>query len=192
MLELHGLRRCPFFWRTRIAAHEKGVPFEWIAFDAQTPDPRSAAHNPEKKSPLMFHDGFSLAESSAIALYIDECFEGPALQPKDVKERAHMRATAMALGGIKIHGKAELTDEARAKAEAGLRLMNAELERHEWLGGASPGIADFELWPWFPLLAAKGVLSTQLLSSVPRVAKYQERVLKRPSFSETAADRGPA
>lgn len=36
-IELHGRSKCPFAWRTRIAAFEKGVPFEWIPFDVPAP-----------------------------------------------------------------------------------------------------------------------------------------------------------
>ena len=71
-IELHGKVACPYAWRTRLAAFEKGVSFDYIAFDAPTPDPRAAQHNPEQRSPLLVHGEFRLTESGVIAQYIEE------------------------------------------------------------------------------------------------------------------------
>ena len=40
-------------------------------------------HHPFGRIPAFEHDGFRLYETGAIARYVDEAFEGPALQPKD-------------------------------------------------------------------------------------------------------------
>src|SRR5205807_7686116 len=72
VIEIHGKRECPFAWRVRICAREKGLPFEWIPFDGPDPDPRAVRHKPEKKSPKRWEDGFELLESSVILRYLDE------------------------------------------------------------------------------------------------------------------------
>ena len=74
MREIHGKQDCPFAWRVRIVAREKGLPFEWIPFDVPRPDPRAEKNNPERKSPKLVEDGFQLTESLVIAEYLDEAY----------------------------------------------------------------------------------------------------------------------
>jgi len=66
MLEIHGKQECPFAWRVRLTAREKGIAFEWIPHDARSPDPRASQHNPQQRSPLLWDEGFPLVESLVI------------------------------------------------------------------------------------------------------------------------------
>ncbi len=45
---------------------------------------------PFGKIPLFEHNGFCLYETGAITCYVDEAFEGPALQPQEPVNRARM------------------------------------------------------------------------------------------------------
>ncbi|TIU03422.1 MAG: glutathione S-transferase family protein, partial [Mesorhizobium sp.] len=45
---------------------------------------------PFGRIPAFEHDGFRLYETSAIARYVDEAFDGPALQPQEARSRATM------------------------------------------------------------------------------------------------------
>jgi len=182
-IEIHGYKLCPFAWRTRLAAHEKGVSFEWFPADIPEPDPRSKEHNPNKRSPLLRHGDFTVTDSAVIAQYIDEAFEGPPLQPQGAKERALMRLTLLDLGGIVFDGRKDLDDEARARTGAALAKLEAKLsDDAPWLGGAEPTRVDLEIWPFLANLAQKGGLGVDQL---PRVARYWERVQARPSYCET-------
>ena len=91
MLEIHGKRECPFAWRVRLVAREKGAPFEWVPYDMTSPDARARQHNPERRSPLLWDAGFTLSESMVIAEYIDETCPGRALLPTDPRQRARAR-----------------------------------------------------------------------------------------------------
>lgn len=46
--------------------------------------------NPTGKVPAFKHGDFTLYETLAITNYIDDAFDGPALQPSDAKQRAIM------------------------------------------------------------------------------------------------------
>ena len=46
--------------------------------------------HPFAKVPAFEHDGFEFYEVTAIERYIDEAFDGPALQPESARERARM------------------------------------------------------------------------------------------------------
>lgn len=76
----------------RLALEEKGVDYELqeINFLAAPMPPEQIARQPFAKVPAFEHDGLELYESAAISQYVDEAFEGPALQPSDVRERARM------------------------------------------------------------------------------------------------------
>lgn len=77
----------------RVILEEKGVAYERIVVDPA--EQRSDAHlsrvHPFGKVPALYHEDFHLYETAAIARYVDEAFDGPALQPDDVKARATMQ-----------------------------------------------------------------------------------------------------
>jgi glutathione S-transferase len=91
-LILHGPAFSTYVRTVRLALAEKGVDYDLQEIDflsAPMPAEQLARH-PFGKVPAMDHDGFGLYESLAISRYIDEAFDGPALQPGDVKGRARM------------------------------------------------------------------------------------------------------
>ena len=182
-IEIHGYQFCPFAWRTRLAAHEKGVSFEWLPADIPEPDPRSKEHNPNKRSPLMRHGDFTVTDSAVIIQYIDEAFDGPPLQPEGAKPRAQMRLNMIELGGIMFDGRKDLDDDARARTSAALATLEAKLsDDAPWLGGEAPTRADLEIWPFLANLQLRNGLNTEKL---PRVSRYWDRVQARDSFRET-------
>ncbi|MDF7776462.1 glutathione S-transferase family protein [Sphingomonas sp. AOB5] len=80
--------------KVRLSLYEKGVAFESRLLDLQKfeqHDPAYLAINPNGVVPALVHDGRSVIESSIIAEYVDEAFEGPTLSPADPVARARMR-----------------------------------------------------------------------------------------------------
>ncbi|WP_066453058.1 glutathione transferase [Castellaniella caeni] len=84
----------PYAMSAYVALAEKGVDVELIKVDLD----HGAQHRPDYlglsmtgKVPTLVHDGFALSESSAIAEYIDDTFQGTALYPKDRLQRARAR-----------------------------------------------------------------------------------------------------
>jgi len=77
----------------RLALEEKGIDYELVPVDVFAaegiPDWYFERH-PFGRIPAFEHDGFRLFESSAIARYVDEAFDGPALQPEEPRSRATM------------------------------------------------------------------------------------------------------
>jgi glutathione S-transferase len=187
-IEIHGYTLCPFAWRTRLAAHEKGVSFEWFPADVPEPDPRSKQHNPNKRSPLMRHGNFTVTDSQVIIQYIDEAFEGPPLQPEGARPRAQMRLTMIELSSIVFDERKDMDDESRARTSAALATLEAKLSDDvPWLGGTAPNRADLDIWPFLATLQRKNALDTEKL---PRVARYWERVQARASYRDTNPHQG--
>jgi len=185
-IELHGKVDCPFAWRGRLSAFEKGVSFDYIAFDAPNPDPRSARHNPDRHSPLLVHGGFQLTESSVIAQYIDEVFEGRPLVPRTAAERARMRVDSVELGKLEteIHAGEVVAPQTRARLLAGYGLLERKLaDGRDWLGGELPLLSDLLLWPH--LIGLQSRVGVPVPEGHGLVAAYLVRVLTRASVQQT-------
>ncbi len=89
---LYGPAYSTYTRSVRLALVEKGVDYNLVEVDFLTgPMPaEQVERHPFARVPAFAHDGFELYEVTAIERYIDEAFDGPALQPEAVKERARM------------------------------------------------------------------------------------------------------
>jgi glutathione S-transferase len=86
----------PYAFSAFVALTEKGVKFEAreIALDQHGQnDPRFRDASLTARVPALDDDGFWLAESSAIAEYVDERWpeDGPRIMPENVRDRARAR-----------------------------------------------------------------------------------------------------
>lgn len=91
-VELHGYQYSIYLRIVRMALAAKGVPYDRIEvnpFSESVPE-NYMKLNPFGRVPTLVHDGFVLYETTAITRYIDEAFEGPALQPEAPRSRARM------------------------------------------------------------------------------------------------------
>jgi len=80
-LQIIGIPLSNFTRIARMAAIEKGIPYEFVVAPAHSPDVK--AIHPAGKIPVMRHGDVELFESRAIAHYIDDHFPGPALTPRN-------------------------------------------------------------------------------------------------------------
>lgn len=83
----------------RLVLVQKGVTFDFHDLEPGMGGLSHLALHPFGRVPILEHDGFQLYETAAIALYIDEAFEGPSLQPASVRDRAVMHRWMSALNG---------------------------------------------------------------------------------------------
>src|SRR5688572_11694443 len=92
-VQLYGLARSVYTRMARLALEEKGVAYTLHEVEIFGPDAVPAAHwvrHPFGRIPAFEHGAFELYETGAITRYVDEAFEGPALQPRDAAERARV------------------------------------------------------------------------------------------------------
>ena len=85
-----GFPRSTYVHIVRLVLAHKGISYEFRDLE---PDMGSAVHlalHPFDRVPILRHGGFTLYETSAIATYVDEAFEGAPLQPKNIQGRARM------------------------------------------------------------------------------------------------------
>ena len=85
-LQIIGAPQSNYVWVSRIACHEKGVPYTLVPVMPHTAE--VDAIHPLGKIPVLRHGDLTLAESRAICFYIDHAFDGPPLVSRNPAEGA--------------------------------------------------------------------------------------------------------
>lgn len=90
MLKIHGV---PFSAHTRkviVAAHEKGIPFEIVPVIPLTPPAGWTETSPLGHIPAITDGDFVLADSTVICQYLDRAYPGASLYPGDARQFARV------------------------------------------------------------------------------------------------------
>src|SRR5262245_7192963 len=85
-----GFARSTYVHIVRLVLTQKDIPYTFRDLEPEMGSPSHLALHPFDRVPILQHGDFTLYESSAIATYVDEAFEGPPLQPRDARARARM------------------------------------------------------------------------------------------------------
>lgn len=154
----------------RLALHEKGIPYDLVPIDifASEGVPRTyLERQPFGKIPAFEHEDFRLYETSAITRYVDEAFDGPALQPDAPMSRARVNQLISIADGylypqlvwgmyVELVSKAargEAADTnrvaaAQARAPLYLEVLSRFLAENRWFGSDDgPMLADLYVAP---------------------------------------------
>jgi glutathione S-transferase len=200
---LYGMNYSVYVQIARLALIEKRVEYKQelvSVFQPGGPPAWYLDHHPFKRMPAFEHDGFRLYETAAITRYVDEAFDGPALQPADVRQRARM---TQIIGLLDSYGyrpmvwdvyveridrpnEGKVADEVLiasglAKSRTCLGAL-AELKADgDWLLGAKLTLADLHAAPMFAYFA-KTPEGAAMMAEFPPLAKWWERMQARPSF----------
>lgn len=89
-VDLYGMDFSVYVRIARLTLEEKGVDYRLLPlnpFADDPPDPNRDLH-PFGKMPVLIHDGARVIETQAIIRYVDEMFDGPALQSADPMARS--------------------------------------------------------------------------------------------------------
>jgi glutathione S-transferase len=84
----------PYVLTAFVVLEEKGLPYELIPLSLDRGEQRSARYGAlsvTARVPTLRHGEFALAESSAIAEYLEDVFPAPPVFPADARERARAR-----------------------------------------------------------------------------------------------------
>jgi glutathione S-transferase len=85
-----GFPRSTYVHIIRLVLTHKGVPYTFRDLEPEMGSPAHLALHPFDRVPILQHGDFTIYETNAIATYVDEAFDGPALQPKEVRVRGRM------------------------------------------------------------------------------------------------------
>lgn len=185
----------------RIVLQEKCVAYDLVPVDVFADEGIPADHlarHPFARIPAFRHDGFGLYETVAITRYVDENFDGPALQPDTPRQRARMNqiiamldnyAYAPMVWDVYVQrvevAEGDTADEARitdglAKAHVFLAALADLVGENAWLAGEQPSLADFHAAPMFDLFL-KAPEGSALLRAFPNLLAWWKRISVRPS-----------
>lgn len=206
---LYGPGYSTYTRAARLALEEKGVSYQQVEVDIFNGMPEEQrARQPFGKVPAFEHDGFRLFETCAIERYVDEAFEGPALQPADPRQRARMtqiisildsytyaptvgqlviqRLVTPLLGGTPDEAAIEAALPAIGNCMATLDDL---LGDQAFLAGDALSLADLHLAPIFAYFAATPE-SVPILGDKPGLHRWWEGVKVRDSMARTEPDLG--
>ncbi|MER8744958.1 glutathione S-transferase family protein [Mesorhizobium sp. M1004] len=184
----------------RLVLAEKGIDYDLVPVDVFAAEGTPAwyfEHHPFGRIPAFEHGGFRLFETSAIARYVDEAFDGPALQPKDARTRATMNQIIGMLDAYAYRSmvwdvaverlEKEAPDEALVanglrQAETVLRVLTALKPPGPWLLGDHLTLADLHaasIIAYFVKVAD----GQKLLAAFADIQAWWEGIAKRPSLA---------
>ena len=190
----------------RLVLTEKGVPFRFQDLEPDMGQARHLALHPFNRVPILEHDGFRIYETSAIALYADEAFDGPSLQPADLKQRAAMHRWLSALNAyfypymayhlgherivypnLGIAPDEKVVAAALPKIATCLEVMDAELEANgDYLVAGRLSLADLFLLPSLTTLS-RTPEGQEMLAGKLRIREWWGRMQARPAVQQVLA-----
>lgn len=182
--------------RAQWALEETGLPYRVHALDHSGGELDGEAYSrisPFHQVPVIDDDGFVVAESAAVVLYLAE--KAGKLIPGDVQGRTRVvqwcfaavstvEPTLVCLDLIEIFdsGKTarKLTAEVRKLAGRWLGDVERRLEDREWIACADFTVADIMM-----ASVLRNIRQTDLMEPYPRIKAYYERTHARPAWERT-------
>ncbi len=207
---VHGAAYSVYVRSVRLALEEKGVPYRLDEIDIFAPCGPSAEYlrlHPFGRIPAFEHDGFVLYEARAIALYVDEAFDGPSLQPAALPDRARMHQVIGILDSYAYRTlvwdiyveRTSAPEEGRAPDEARiaaalpqaarvLAVIEELMAENDYLAGPSLSLADLHAAPMIAKLRLTPE-GRKLLSGFSQLVHWWNRMAVRPSMERTVFPR---
>jgi glutathione S-transferase len=180
------------------ALEETGLPYRVHALDHTSGELDGEPYrriSPFRQAPVIDDDGFVIAESAAIVLYLAE--KAGKLIPGDVEGRtrvvqwcfAAVGTVGTTLVGIDLigmfdSGKAAPKLHAEMSKLAGRWLgdVDGRLQDREWIACADFTVADLMM-----ACVLRGIRKTDLMEPFPKLKSYHERCFARPAWQRTLA-----
>jgi len=212
MMKLYTFFQSGSAYRVRIALSLKGVDYEPIyvvggqnSKDLQQPEYLTL--NPSAVVPTLIDGDAVITQTGAILEYLEEQFPEPALLPKDIIGRAHVRAMSQViisdthpLGTSRVidylNDILKLREEVRTSwlrhwNERGFgvveRMLPADGTTGGYCHGISPTLADIALISQVFVARKFGVD----ISTFPNVNRIYDRCMEHSAFRDTAPAKQP-
>lgn len=186
-IELFGFAGSTYVRTARMVCAEKHVDYELKPLEFRQPSHR--ALHPFLRMPVLRVGDLVLCESLAIATYLDDAFDGPALVPNTPVGRARMLQWISTCSDyvytdlVQALLKAEdPSDDDLATARRDLEVLDQQLARGPFLLGDELYLCDLFLAPMIDF--AQGRRAT-LLAGLEGLSAWHQRIALRASFKET-------
>lgn len=202
-MKVHGFLISPFVRKVHLVAAEKGIAVEMVMSRPDQPDPDFLAASPFRKIPALTDGDFNLADSTAIATYMDAVQPNPPITPGDARQKAkaiwweEFADTILTTAGGKVLFNRFVGPKLigipgdESAAEQGLKELDPILDYLEsavgdgWLAGSDFSIGDIAVASVFRSLGYVGLEPDP--SQHPATAAWYERVKARASWHQVAA-----
>jgi glutathione S-transferase len=180
------------------ALEETGLPYRVHALDHTAGELDGDAYSrisPFHQAPVIDDDGFVVAESAAIVLYLAE--KAGKLIPGDVQGRTRVvqwcfaavstvGTTLVCLDLIGMFDRDKAAHKLHAEVPKIANRFLGDVERRlsdrEWIACADFTVADIMM-----ASVLRGIRKTDLMEPFPRVKAYYERCVARPAWQRTLA-----
>lgn len=182
--------------RAQWALEETGLPYRVHALDHTGGELDSEAFSqisPFHQAPVIDDDGFMVAESAAVVLYLAE--KAGKLIPSGVQGRTRVvqwcfaavstvEPTLVCLDMIAIFDNTahKLQTDVRKLASRWLGDVERRLDDREWIACAEFTAADIMM-----SCVLRSIRKTDLMEPFPRIKAYYERCFSRPAWQRTLA-----
>ena len=164
---VYGFPRSTYVNIVRLVLVHKEVPYVFHDLEPVMGKPEHLTLHPFNRVPILQHGDFIVYETSAIAAYVDEAFDGPRLTPQDARARARMNQWISAVNSyfypymiyhvtherivfpeLGIASDETVVAHALPKVEICLGVMERELSHgQDYLLGSELTLADFFILP---------------------------------------------
>ena len=201
-MKIYGFPVSPFVRKVMVVAEEKGLDAQVVPANPMQPEPEFLAASPYRKIPAIDDNGFKLADSSAIATYLEAKHPEPALLPADPQARAKAvwfdevaDTIVMAAGGPMLFNRfvkprflgqdcdEEVAQAAAEALEGRLGYLESVVGDEGWLDGQF-SLGDISIASVIKSLTYSGWTLDK--SKYPKLAAWFERVQARDSWKAAA------
>jgi glutathione S-transferase len=189
-VRIHGFLLSTWVRTACMTCVEKGVEYDLVPLNRGSEE--HVAMHPFTRMPVLEHDSRFIIEALAVVGYIDEAFDGPALQPADVDGRTRMREWLSICADYVYRDVVRTIPRDRAPSEEELQRARAVLERVDTLLEGAPFVlgdqitlADIYLAPQVSNAREK---APELLVSLDAIDRWATGIAERDSFKVTSYD----
>jgi glutathione S-transferase len=175
------------------ALEETGLPYRVHALDHTGGELDGEAYSrisPFRQAPVIDDDGFVVAESAALMLYLAE--KAGRLIPRDLEGRT--RVVQWCFAAVSTVGPT-LTCIDLIESDNAAHKVNAEVRKiaSRWLGGVERRLegrdwiacADFTVADIMMASVLRGIRESDLMEPFPRIRAYHERCHARPAWQRS-------
>nr|CAD7573221.1 unnamed protein product [Timema californicum] len=153
-VRLYGFGFSPYVQRVHMVLIAKNIPHDVKSIDLKNKPDWFLKLNPAGKVPVLDTGDKVLTESLDIIVYLDQNYPGTSLRSTDPEKSAKDKEIVKKFEEYAKEFRQFFTDKDFKPSEgtrAFFSLFQSELEKRgtTFLGGDSPGLVDYIIWPWF-------------------------------------------
>ncbi|HVS27844.1 MAG TPA: glutathione S-transferase family protein [Burkholderiales bacterium] len=158
-------------YKIRLFLSMLGLPYETVAINTAKGEqkrPEFLELNPRGQIPVLEADGKAIWDSTAILVYLARRYGGEKWLPLEAHDMAEvMQWLALAQNeilyglararAILLFGRKADFNEAQTAGQNALKVLDQQLQNHDWLALGRPTIADLACYPYVALAEEGGI-----------------------------------